>query len=95
MPEATVIKLDVEGAEFDVVPAQIDDLPRARVWIVEIHSGRGKDPNLILGAFRERAFELWWGHPASGESSGTPGSRGRREAPWSRSAETERSAHFR
>jgi FkbM family methyltransferase len=65
MPEATVIKLDIEGAEFEVVPAQIDELSRARVWIVEIHPGRGRDPNLILGAFRERAFDLWWGHPMS------------------------------
>jgi FkbM family methyltransferase len=66
LPDATVVKLDIEGAEFDVVPAQIDDLPRARVWIVEVHTRRGKDPNLILGAFRERSFELWWGHPARG-----------------------------
>ena len=66
MPEATVIKLDIEGAEFEVVPAQIDELSRARVWIVEIHPGRGRDPNLILDEFRERAFDLWWGHPARG-----------------------------
>ena len=67
MPEATVVKLDIEGAEFEVVPAQIDELPAARIWIVEIHPGRGRDPNLILGAFRERAFDLWWGHPVSGQ----------------------------
>jgi FkbM family methyltransferase len=66
LPDATVVKIDIEGAEFDVVPAQIDDLPRARVWIVEIHPGRGRDPDLILGAFRERAFDLWWGHPTRG-----------------------------
>jgi hypothetical protein len=30
MPEVTVVKLDIEGAEFDVVPAQIDELPAAR-----------------------------------------------------------------
>lgn len=41
LPDATIVKLDIEGAEFDVVPAQIDELPAARVWIVEIHPAPG------------------------------------------------------
>ena len=67
MPEATVVKLDIEGAEFEVVPAQIDELPAARIWIVEIHPGRGRDPLAILDTFRMRPFDLWWGHPVSGQ----------------------------
>jgi FkbM family methyltransferase len=67
LPGATIVKLDIEGAEFDVVPAQIDDLPAARVWIVEIHPGRGRDPATVLDAFRTRPFDLWWGHPISGQ----------------------------
>ena len=67
MPEATVVKLDIEGAEFEVVPAQIDELPAARIWIVEIHPGRGRDPLAILDTFRTRPFDLWWGHPVSGQ----------------------------
>jgi FkbM family methyltransferase len=66
MPEATVVKLDIEGAEFEVVPAQIDELPAARVWIVEIHPGRGRDPTTVIDAFRMRPFDLWWGHPVRG-----------------------------
>ena len=66
LPDAAIVKLDIEGAEYQVVPAQIDDLPAARVWIVEIHPGRGRNPATVLDAFRTRPFDLWWGHPASG-----------------------------
>jgi FkbM family methyltransferase len=66
LPDATIVKLDIEGAEFDVVPTQIDELPAARVWIVEIHPGRGRDPATVLDAFRMRSFDLWWGDPTSG-----------------------------
>ena len=66
LPDATIVKLDIEGAEFEVLPAQIDDLPAARVWIVEIHPARGRDPAPVLDAFRTRPFDLWWGHPVSG-----------------------------
>ena len=67
MPEATLVKLDIEGAEFEVVPGQIDDLAHARVWIVEIHPGRGRHPDLVLDAFRTRHFDLWWGEPTTGQ----------------------------
>jgi FkbM family methyltransferase len=66
MPDATVVKLDIEGAEFEVVPAQIDELPAARTWIVEIHPARGRNPVAVLDAFRTRPFDLWWGDPVSG-----------------------------
>lgn len=67
LPDATIVKLDIEGAEFEVVPAQIDELPAARVWIVEIHPARGRNPITVLDAFRTRPFDLWWGHPVSGQ----------------------------
>lgn len=66
LPDATIVKLDIEGAEFDVVPAQIDELPRARVWIVEIHPGRGRNPAVVIDPFRTRQFDLWWSHPTDG-----------------------------
>ena len=67
LPDATIVKLDIEGAEFEVVPAQIDELPAARVWIVEIHPARGRSPATVLDIFRTRPFDLWWGHPLSGQ----------------------------
>ena len=67
MPEATVVKLDIEGAEFGVVPAQIDELPGALAWIVEIHPGKGRRPDDVIEPFRARGFGLWWNEPAAGE----------------------------
>lgn len=67
LPEATIVKLDIEGAEFEVVPAQIDELQAARVWIVEIHPARGRHPATVLDVFRARPFDLWWSHPLSGQ----------------------------
>jgi FkbM family methyltransferase len=67
LPDATIVKLDIEGAEYEVVPAQLDELPDARAWIVEIHPGRGRNPGLVLDAFRARRFDLWWGEPTAGE----------------------------
>jgi FkbM family methyltransferase len=66
LPDAAIVKVDIEGAEFEVVPAQLDELPAARVWIVEIHPARGRDPASVLDVFRARPFDLWWAHPASG-----------------------------
>jgi FkbM family methyltransferase len=71
LPDATVVKLDIEGAEFALFPGQIDVLPTAHTWIVEIHPGKGRDPRMILDAFTARGFELRWVDRA-----------GRRVAPW-------------
>ncbi|MGH6898389.1 MAG: FkbM family methyltransferase [Geminicoccaceae bacterium] len=60
LPDATVVKLDIEGAEFALFPGQIDLLPTAHTWIVEIHPGARHDPKVILDAFTDRGFALWW-----------------------------------
>lgn len=60
LPDATVVKLDIEGAEYHVLPEQIDDMPDAHTWIVEIHPSAGKDPDLLVRAFQHRGFDTWW-----------------------------------
>ena len=60
LPDATVVKLDIEGTEFALFPEQIERLPAAHTWIVEIHPGKARDPRMILDAFTARGFELWW-----------------------------------
>lgn len=55
--DANIVKLDVEGAEFEILPDQIDDLPYCDTWIIEIHPAHG-DPNDIANAFDVRGFEL-------------------------------------
>ena len=58
LPDATVVKLDIEGAEFGVLPAQLDAMEQVHTWIVEIHPGYGHDPAIVLDLFGARAFEL-------------------------------------
>jgi FkbM family methyltransferase len=60
LPDATVVKLDIEGAEFALFPGQIERLPAAHTWVVEIHPGAGHAPNVILDGFTTRGFDLWW-----------------------------------
>jgi FkbM family methyltransferase len=60
LPDATVVKLDIEGAEFALFPGQIDRLPAAHTWIVEIHPGPRHDPKVILDGFANRGFDLLW-----------------------------------
>jgi FkbM family methyltransferase len=73
LPDATVVKLDIEGTEFALFPGQIDVLPTAHTWIVEIHPGKGRDPRMILDAFTARGFELWWVDRASRRVARYPG----------------------
>jgi len=55
--DANIVKLDVEGAEFEILPRQIDDLPYCDTWIIEIHPSHG-NPDDIANAFDVRGFEL-------------------------------------
>jgi FkbM family methyltransferase len=76
MPDATIVKLDIEGAEFSVLPEQIDELPAVHTWIVEIHPGLG-DPRLIFKAFADRGYQLCWLNRADGRIERYP-----EAAPW-------------
>ena len=67
MADATVVKMDIEGAEFSVLPAQIDQMSKVHTWIVEIHPGYGSDPDIILELFRSRNFELLYLDRASAQ----------------------------
>jgi len=58
LPDATVVKVDIEGAEYAVLPGQIDAMARVHTWIVEIHPGFGFDPEAVIVLFRERDFSL-------------------------------------
>jgi FkbM family methyltransferase len=78
MPDATIVKLDIEGAEFLVLPEAIDELTCAQMWSVEIHPGAGKDPQSLLKMFEDRGFELWWLDRAGGGIARYPAT-----MPWS------------
>ncbi len=60
MEDATIVKLDIEGAEFIVLPDQIDEMPTVHTWIIEIHPATSRQPVFLVDLFRRRDFELFW-----------------------------------
>jgi FkbM family methyltransferase len=60
LPNATIIKLDIEGAEFSVLPDQIDDMSSCHTWIVEVHPGANQAPEVLIDAFKTRGFSVFW-----------------------------------
>jgi hypothetical protein len=53
----SVYKVDIEGAEFQLFPAELKRFPSVKTWIVEIHPAQG-DPNGLAGMFLDAGFEL-------------------------------------
>lgn len=58
LPGATVAKIDIEGVEGAVLPAQIDEMPDVHTWIVELHPDLGVEPGPIVDLFARRGFAL-------------------------------------
>jgi FkbM family methyltransferase len=57
-PDANVVKLDVEGAEYEIIPASLDQLSRVHTWIVEIHPYNKPHPDQIITRFLRRNYEV-------------------------------------
>lgn len=67
MPDVNVVKLDIEGSEFQIIPDCIDELEDADTWIVEMHpffSSEGRDGSAamyeILEMFEARNYTAHW-----------------------------------
>ncbi|MBC7784853.1 MAG: FkbM family methyltransferase [Burkholderiales bacterium] len=58
-PAATVIKLDIEGEEFRVIPDQIDELPNVHTWVIEIHPWKTRNPLDLMPLLTSR-FDVQW-----------------------------------
>ena len=63
-PDATVVKLDIEGEEFKVIPDQIDEMKKAHTWIIEIHPWKTRDPQKLMPELTKR-FDVQWVNRAS------------------------------
>jgi len=50
-----IYKMDIEGAEFDTLPAELEQNPQVHTWILELHPAGG-DPNTLAKLFE--GFEL-------------------------------------
>lgn len=56
--QASVVKVDIEGAEFEIFPKAFDDMPDVGWWIVEIHPTHG-EPEVIISAMANHGYDLW------------------------------------
>jgi hypothetical protein len=59
-PEAGVVRLDVAGQEFAMVPDQFASMHLARWWIIDIHPGVGRNPRRLVEVLRKHGMHLWW-----------------------------------
>lgn len=64
-PDADVVKLDIEGSEYSVLPSAVD-MPKIHTWIIEAHldsyrphNGDGV-PDDLARLLLSRGFELLW-----------------------------------
>lgn len=55
--QAEVVKLDIEGSEFEIIPEQLDEMRFVKCWIVEVHPNYG-DPNVIAQGLKDAGFNL-------------------------------------
>ncbi|MFQ5447049.1 MAG: FkbM family methyltransferase [Saprospiraceae bacterium] len=60
MPDATVVKLDIEGHEFAMLPQALEELKSVHSWIIEVHPAAGRNPDELAGWLVEKGFTLNW-----------------------------------
>ena len=58
-PDATVIKLDIEGEEFRVLPDQLAEMAGVHTWIIEVHPWKTRDPHQLMPLLT-RQFDVQW-----------------------------------
>jgi FkbM family methyltransferase len=59
VPDATVVKLDIEGHEHVILPAAVPALARVKAWALELHMVAGHPLERTLDLFRGHGFELY------------------------------------
>lgn len=58
LPDADVVKLDIEGAEYTIIPTSIDKMSSVHTWIVEVHPIGNPHPDQIIKGFLDRDFKV-------------------------------------
>ena len=66
-PDADIVKCDIEGEEFSVIPEQIDEMTNVRAWVLEIHPGANRDTRSLVETFASRGHRLLWSGSADGQ----------------------------
>jgi FkbM family methyltransferase len=58
VPDATVVKLDIEGHEYGVLDEALARLARAHTWALELHQVPERPLQRALGAFQAEGYRL-------------------------------------
>ena len=69
VPDATIVKLDIEGHEYEVLPGALEAMPKVRAWLLELHSVEGHPLEATLANLIERGYTLL----AAGQKQGDEG----------------------
>ncbi len=58
-PEATVVKLDIEGHEYAVLDEALPRLARVHSWAIELHGVPGQPLQRVLAALMAQGFRVY------------------------------------
>jgi FkbM family methyltransferase len=58
VPDATVVKVDVEGHEHEFLPSAVPKMTSVRAWAVELHAKPGAPLEPTLALFADAGFRL-------------------------------------
>ncbi len=58
VPDATVVKVDVEGHEHELLPSAVPAMKSVRAWAVELHMIEGAPLERTLSLFADAGFRL-------------------------------------
>jgi FkbM family methyltransferase len=57
--DATVVKLDVEGHEYEVLDAALPVMRAVKAWAIELHMREGRPLSKVIGAIRRSGFRVF------------------------------------
>jgi FkbM family methyltransferase len=69
-PDATVVKLDIEGHEYAVLPALVPAMPDVHSWLLELHGVEGERLEGLLALFTEAGYRLVAAGQSKADASG-------------------------
>ena len=71
VPEATVVKLDIEGHEYAVLEEALPRLEQAHSWAIELHAVPGIPLQQALGLLMAHGYRVYAGARRTDDTSGT------------------------
>lgn len=59
VPDATVVKVDIEGHEYPVLEQALPELSRVHTWTVELHMVAGQPLERVLQRFADHGYRVY------------------------------------